>query len=302
MRKYFDPVSLRLFVAVCEERNIARAAEREAIVPSAISKRIAAIEEEIGAPLLARGRRGIEPTAAGQALLTQARDILATMERLHSELSEFATGVRGRVRVFASISVLAEFLPDDVGSFLVKHQAVRVSLEERVSTEIVRGVREGAADFGVCWDASDLSGLLLVGYRSDHLSVVVPRTHPLASRKRLTFEDTLDYPQVDVQPGSSMQAMLRRYAAMAGKSLNHRIQVSTFEAASRSVAANLGIAILPRESAEAHAKALGLRVQPLADDWAKRRFVIGMRSRDALSPAARMLVDHLHQRSKVENG
>lgn len=299
MRKHFDPVSLRLFVAVCEERNIARAAEREAIVPSAISKRIAAIEEEIGAPLLARGRRGIEPTAAGQALLMQARDILATMERLHTELSEFATGVRGSVRAFASISVLTEFLPEDVGGFLAKHHSVRVSLEERVSSEIVRGVREGAADFGVCWDAADLHGLQLLGYRSDRLSVVAPPAHPLASRKRLTFEDTLDYPQVDVQPGSSMQAMLRRYAAMAGKSFHHRIQVSTFEAASRSVAASLGIAILPREGAEAHAKALGLRVLPLADDWAKRRFVICMRSREALLPAARMLVDHLHQRSKA---
>ena len=90
-------------------------------MPSAISKRIAAIEEDIGAPLLKRGRRGIEPTAAGQALLTRARDILVTMERLHAELAEFASGVRGSVRVFASISALSEFLPDDIGSFLAQH-------------------------------------------------------------------------------------------------------------------------------------------------------------------------------------
>lgn len=299
MKKHFDPVSLRLFVAVCEERNIARAADREAIVPSAISKRIAAIEEDIGAPLLKRGRRGIEPTAAGQALLMRARDILATMERLHGELSEFATGVRGSVRVFASISALSEFLADDVGTFLARHDSVRVSLEERLSPDIVRGVREGAVDFGVCWDASDLSGLQLLRYRVDHLSIVVPAAHPLAGRKRVGFEDTLDYPQVDVQPGSIMQAMLARYAALAGRALHRRIQVSTFEAASRSVAANLGIAIIPRESASVYAKALNLRVQPLADDWARRRFVICLRSRDVLSPAARLLVDHLEREAKA---
>ena len=293
MRRHFDPVSLRLFVAVCEERNIARAAEREAIVPSAISKRIAAIEEDIGSPLLKRGRRGIEPTAAGQALLTRARDILASMERLHAELAEFASGVRGSVRVFASLSVLSEFLPDDIGSCLAQHASVRVSLEERLSPDIVRGVREGAADFGVCWDASDLSGLELARYRADRLSVVVPAGHALASRKRVHFADTLDFPQVDVQPGSIMQAMLARYAALAGRVINRRIQVSTFEAASRSVAANLGIAIIPQESARAYAKALNLRVQPMADAWAKRRFVICLRSREGLSPAARLLVDHL---------
>src|SRR5688572_19836406 len=284
MRRHFDPVSLRLFIAVCEERNIARAAEREAIVPSAISKRIAAIEEDIGSPLLKRGRRGIEPTAAGQALLTRARDILASMERLHAELAEFASGVRGSVRVFASLSSLSEFLPDDIGSFLAQHASVRVSLEERLSADIVRGVREGAADFGVCWDASDLSGLELVRYRADRLSVVVPAGHVLASRKRVLFADTLDFAQVDVHPGSIMQAMLARYAALAGRTINRRIQVSTFEAASRSVAANLGIAILPQESARAYAKALNLRVQPLADAWAKRRFVICLRSREGLSP------------------
>jgi DNA-binding transcriptional LysR family regulator len=264
-------------------------------VPSAISKRIAAIEEDIGAPLLTRGRRGIEPTPAGQALLTRARDILSTMERLHGELSEFASGVRGNVRVFASISALSEFLADDVGTFVREHDGVRVSLEERLSPDIVRGVRDGAVDFGICWDASDLTGLALLPYRTDRLSIVVPAMHPLASRKRVAFVDTLAYPQVDVQPGSIMQSMLARYAARAGRSIHSRIQVSTFEAASRSVAANLGIAIIPRESAAVYAKALNLRVQPLTDDWAQRRFVVCMRSRDALSPAARMLADHLVQ-------
>src|SRR5262245_25050979 len=81
MARDFDPVTLRLFVAVCEEGNIARAAEREAIVASAVSKRIAAIEDDIGTPLLVRGRRGIVPTAAGQTLLRQARDVLSAMSR-----------------------------------------------------------------------------------------------------------------------------------------------------------------------------------------------------------------------------
>ena len=80
MARHFDPVTLRLFIAVCEERNIARAAEREAIVASAVSKRIAAIEAEIGAPLLVRGRRGDRTHAAGQALLRQAREVLGAMD------------------------------------------------------------------------------------------------------------------------------------------------------------------------------------------------------------------------------
>ena len=67
-----DFVTLRLFVAVCEERNIARAAEREAIVASAVSKRIADLEDAIGAPLLLRHRSGVTPTPAGELLLQHA--------------------------------------------------------------------------------------------------------------------------------------------------------------------------------------------------------------------------------------
>jgi DNA-binding transcriptional LysR family regulator len=298
VKRPFDPVSLRLFVAVCEERNIARAAEREAIVPSAISKRIAAIEGDVGVSLLTRGRRGIEPTPAGEALLRHARDVLGTMERIRAELSEFAKGAHGSVRVFASLSVLSEFLPDDVGGFLARHESVRVTLEERVSSEIVRGVREGTVDFGVCWDAGDLGGLATLRYRADHLCVALPPTHPLARRRSVAYADTLSHEQIEIQPGSIVQITLRRVAAMAGQTIRHRIQVSTFDAACRHAAAGLGIAIVPREVASAQAQALGLRLVPLRDPWAVRRFVICVRSRQTLSAAARLLVDHLHERGR----
>ena len=297
MPRHFDPLTLRLFVAVCEERNIARAAAREAIVPSAVSKRIAAVEQAIGAALLVRGRRGIEPTAAGEALLRQARDVLGMMERMHAELSEFSTGVHGSVRVLASASVLAERLPDDIAAFLARFESVRVSLDERVSPEIVRSVREGAADLGVLWDLADLGGLQTTAYRSDHLCIAVPPSHPFARRKRLRFEDTLEQVSVGVAPGGMMDAMLRRQAALAGKSPQHRIQVSSLEAACRIVAAGLGLAVLPREATAPHASASGLVMVPLSDAWAQRRFVVCSRADSLLSASARLLVEHLHKQA-----
>jgi DNA-binding transcriptional LysR family regulator len=293
MARHFDPVTLRLFVAVCEERNIARAAAREAIVPSAVSKRIAAIEADVGAPLLVRGRRGIEPTAAGEALLRQARDVLGAMERMHAELSEFSTGVHGSVRVVASVSVLAERLPDDIGSFLKRYQSVRVSLDERVSTDIVRSVREGAADLGVLWDLIDMAGLRSVAYRRDHLVVAVHTGHPLAGRKRVRFEETLSLPAIGVAPGGMMETMLRRQAALVGRSPAYRIQVSSLDAACRIVAAGLGHAVMPREAIAPGAAAAGLVLLPLAEPWAERRFVVCSRPEAALSATARLLVEHL---------
>src|SRR5947209_5620261 len=140
MHRPIDPVSLQHFVAVCEEGSIARAAERESLVASALSKRIAALEAEVGVALLVRNRRGIEPTPAGQALLGRAREVLAGLERLRVELGGFGAGVQGSVRVLASPSALAEQLPDDIAAFLDAHPAIRIGLDERMSPDIVRGV------------------------------------------------------------------------------------------------------------------------------------------------------------------
>src|SRR5436190_21388858 len=76
-----DLKTLRLLVAVCDHRNMARAAEQEHIEPSAISKRIAQLEADLGTPLLLRSRRGVEPTPAGTALLEHARTVLLPLDR-----------------------------------------------------------------------------------------------------------------------------------------------------------------------------------------------------------------------------
>jgi DNA-binding transcriptional LysR family regulator len=298
MSRHFDPVTLRLFVAVCEERNIARAAARDSLVASAVSKRIAAIEREIGTPLLVRGRRGIEPTAAGEALLRQARDVLGAMERMRAEISEFATGVQGSVRVMASVSALAERLPDDIASFLARYKSVRVSLDEGVSSEIVRAVREGTADVGVLWDAGVAVGLRVVRYRTDHLCAVVHAAHPLARHKRVHFAQTLDHAAIGVAPGGTVEALLRRQAALLGRTLANRIQVAGLDAACRIVAAGLGLAILPREAISPTAGATGLAMVPLADAWAVRRFVICSRAVETMSASSRVLTKHLQEHAQ----
>lgn len=297
MNRPLDALTLQHFVAVCEEGNIARAAERAAVVASALSKRLAALEAELGAPLLTRRRRGVEPTAAGEALLAGAREVLAAMQRVRAEVGGFAQGVQGSVRVLASPSVLAEQLPDDIAQFLAEHPRLRVSLDERASPEIVRSLHEGTTDLGVLWDQADLGGLHQLPYRSDHLCVAMAPRHRLARRSRLRYEETLAEASVGVATAGLMDRLLRRQAALAGQVPVHRIQVSSLDAACRIVAAGLGIAVLPREAAVPHAGAGRLALVPLTDDWAERRFVIASRAPKLLSASAELLGAWLRQRA-----
>lgn len=290
--KTLDPVTLKYFISICEAGSISIAAERESIVPSAISKRINSLEEELGVKLFIRDRRGIKTTSAGDALLRQSREILTMMNRSISELSEFATGVHGNVRVCAGLSALTEFLPEDISSFLRKHQSVRITLEEKTSKEVVQSVSEGVADIGVCWSAVDTRDLEVHPYHTDHLAIAVPIGHPLTKHKKVKFKDTLDFDHVGIISGGLMDLMLQRNALKLGKSLVHRVQVTTFDAACGIVAAKLGIAVVPREATQNY-HSDRIELVDLDETWATRKFILCSRSNRDLSNASRILLEHL---------
>ncbi|MGH8805467.1 MAG: LysR family transcriptional regulator, partial [Polaromonas sp.] len=222
-----DMTTLRLFATVCETRSIARAAEQASIVGSAISKRLAQLEDTVGTPLLVRRRRGVEPTPAGESLLEHARTMLASAERIERDMAAYAQGVRGQVRILATASVMAESLADDVAAFLQApaHHDIRVDMEERISPDVIRGIKEGAASVGICWDAADLRGLQSRSYRTDHLAIVVHPSHPLAVNETIRLEQTLDYEHVSLPVNSAVQVLLQRAAALQGKAIVHRVIV-----------------------------------------------------------------------------
>lgn len=294
--KDLDLTSLRYFVAVCETSNITRAAEQEHIVASAISKRLAQLEGDLGVPLLERRRHGVVPTPAGETLLEHSRQILGSARRIAQDMASYGAGVRGQVHLLATVSSIAGQLPDDVAQFMRKpeHREIQVDMEEALSRDIARRVREGSAAVGILWDAADLDGLQSCRWRADHLAVVMHASHPLAAKRRCGFEATLEYEHVGLQSASAVNVMLARAAALAGKRMVYRALVSNFEASLRVVRANLGLSIIPREIAEPYAATFGLKVVPLTDPWAARRFAICFRDRATLPRAAALLVDYLH--------
>ena len=295
-----DLKTLRLFVAVCEHRNMARAAREMHIEPSAISKRIAQLESDLGIPLLVRARRGAQPTPAGVALLEHARNMLFTMDRIASDVSGFKHGLVGSVSVCASASAIAEALLDDIAAFMRQsdHQNVKVSVEELISLEIVRRVRDGETSIGVCWDNVDLQGLMHRPYRRDHLALAVHPEHPLACRACVSLEQTLEFEHVGMPPSTAVHTMLRRASAAVGRSVSYRMIVSTFDATFRVVAANLGISVVPLEVGRSYARIFDMKIVPLTDPWAERRFTVCFKDYEALQPAAQRLVDHLAQRAR----
>lgn len=296
-----DLTSLQLFVAVCELGSIGRAAEREYIAASAVSKRLSDLEAALGTPLLYRHTRGVNLTPAGQTLLHHARSALFGLEKMQAELSEYADGVRGHVRMHANISAIVQFLPEDLGTFAQEHPQVKIDLQERLSSEVARAVHEGAADIGVCSTQGLALGHQLAQrpYRRDELVLVAPRRHPLAKEKALAFEDTLAFDHVGLHSDSSIYVAMREAAAAAGRTVRLRIQVTGLDAMCRMIHNGLGVGVMPRRAFELMRGVGDLTCIRLADPWAVREINLLARDFDALPLTARMLVEHLQARAEA---
>lgn len=289
-----DPVSLRMFVAVCEAGSISRAAEKENVVVSAISKRLAQLEDRLGVRLLDRTKSGVIATPAGLVLLEHARAMLVLMEDIEHDVMSHSRQARGQVRVFAAAASLAEHVPEDIAAFLnlPAHAEIRVAIEEQLSHAVMDGVRRGAATLGICWDVVDTGDVHSATYRTDHLGIAVAPGHEFADRTSIGFAETLGCPHIGLPAASNFQSTLRDAARLSHQVLRYRAVVTTFEAAARLAMAGVGVAIVPQEVALKLGTANG-RFIPLSDPWAQRRFIVCCRSYDELSPAARLLFDHL---------
>jgi len=290
-----DLTSLQLFVAVCELGSIGRAAEREFIAASAISKRLSDLEATLATPLLYRHARGVDLTPAGESLLHHARSVLYSLERMQGELSEYADGVRGHVRVHANISAIIQYLPEDLGAFARAHDAIKIDLEEHLSSEIVRAVQEGAADLGICHVAEDATELQTRPYREDTLALIVPAGHPLAGRGAIDFVESLDFDHVGLHTNSSIYVALHQAALASNRSVKLRIHVTGLDAMCRMIENGLGIGVMPGHAFELMRGGIGrnlTRVE-LTDPWAAREIRLVARDFSTLPVAARTLVEHL---------
>jgi DNA-binding transcriptional LysR family regulator len=289
----FDLTDLKLFCDVADAGSITAGAERSALALAAASTRIRGMEQALGAPLLIRSRLGVVPTEAGRTLLRHARTMLDQSARLREDLSAFAGGHTGEVRLLANTNALTEFLPEALSAFLAGHPLVSVDLEERLSDEIVGLVAEGAADIGIVAGTVDVGALATYPFRSDRFVVVTAVGHPLAGRRRVSFAEVLDYDLVGLDRAASLQRFLAGKAAREGRPLRLRVQLRSFDAVCRMVECGVGVGVVPQTTAARAARTMALAITDLADDWALRELTIVVRAAAELRPYAQALVDSL---------
>jgi DNA-binding transcriptional LysR family regulator len=288
-----DIPSLEIFVAAVDEKSLSRAAERENVVTSAASKRVAELERQVGTVLLRRHGRGVEPTPAGAVLYQRAKSILKSLKLAEDAVAAFSPQGVPKVRLAANRSTIIEFLPTDIAAFLATQPGTHIDLLEGVSGDIPRLVIEGEADLGIYHATSASPGVASFPYRTDHVTLVVPRGHRLAGRGKVFLEEAIDDEFIGYFPRHSYEAFLDLAQRSLSRPLSVTFQVRDYEARCSMVAEGLGIAMIPERVAQAHISSLGLVRLGLQDDWATRQFFVCVRDESTLPPAAAALLQHL---------
>ena len=293
MSERMDLLTLRVVIAVAESGSISAGADRLQLAVAAASARISSLESALGIRIFERSPRGVELTSAGRLLVQRGRELLADSDRLVNDLRDLSLGLAGNVRMLANASALLEVLPARLQAFSRSHPRIRVEVEERISPEIASALLDGRTDIGVVDTQTPSPGLEFLPFFRDRLALVVPRGHALVGAGPLRLEDVLDQKFIVLTGAATVSTRLYNAASALGRSVQVGLQMRSFDAASRMVAAGLGVAVLPAAAIAPQLQHLPLQALPLAEDWADRTHYLALRTGTDAPAAARTLAQAL---------
>jgi len=242
---------LQHFIAVAEELNFTRAAERVHIVQSALSTSIRTLEDDLRARLFVRSTKQVQLTPAGRAFLERAREVLRVID-IGREMVADIEGLRKGSLSIGTVHSLPAFL--DLPSLIYRYHAINPGIEVRLrqgdAASLMAQLRAGRLDlaFLPLLDVPDDIGTGMIA--CEDLVAATPPGHPLAGRRGVPLRDLVDYSFVDFDIGWGTRPLIDRAFGHAGLQRRTIFDVNDLETIIDLVGKGLGIALLPETIVE----------------------------------------------------
>lgn len=277
---------LRYFVAVAEARHFTRAAQMLGIGQPPLSQQIQALERELGTPLFARRPRALGLTAAGEALLEDARRILRDVERASERVRRVARGESGRLRVgMINSAPFHPLIPKIIREFRRGHPQVALSLEEGPTPQLAAAVRDDVLDVAFVRPLLGAEpGLASEIVADEDMVVALPTGHPLGKKASvsllaLSIEPFVLFPRT---VGAGLHDEIVSACRAAGFSPRIVQETSQVTSIVNLVAAGLGVSIVPASMQQVHSD--GVTYRPIRKPVPKARLSLIFRDADRDAP------------------
>jgi DNA-binding transcriptional LysR family regulator len=294
---------LRYFLAVAQELNFTRAAERVGIAQPPLSQQIIALEQELRTPLFTRENRRVELTPAGEILVDHAHRVLNAAAAAVDAVHMAESGTRAKLAVGAIYSSLYAFLPDVLRAFAVSEPSVELSLQEMTISQQISALSEGVIEVGLLRGPIHHRDLRTEVLFRERLVLAVPTQSEWTSDDPASLTEIAEMPMVMVQRQTHRSYSDRVYELFDNSELQPRISHYTqdMHTAICLVAAGLGVSVVP--AVVQLLQTSGVRYRPLDGSNAGVTFALAMRRTgqskllDRFAEASRekatqMLTDH----------
>jgi DNA-binding transcriptional LysR family regulator len=238
-RSSVDLLDVLAFVRVVETGAFSRAAERMGMAKSIVSRRVARLEEQLGARLLTRSAQGAQPTDVGQAYFERAANILAELEAAEEVVAEATTQIAGPIRLTAPLSFGVQYLAPALAEFAAAHPKVEldISFDDR-NVDLIAGGYDLAVRLGALRDSSLIARKIAPSRRVPVASpAYLERKGPPAHPRELVRHDILLY--------GNEQWRFRVGKGWENVRVQPRLRADNGEMLRAAAVAGLGICILP---------------------------------------------------------
>lgn len=237
---------LTYFLAAAQTQNFRKAAELCLVAQSALSRQVAALEDELGVALFTRNKKRVILTPAGREFARYVRNAMDQLQEGQQFLTELQAGQRGTVRIGCIESLATAFIPALFASFHHRYPHIRLKVHVAHTDELVTLVEQGEAELGLILDPHLLSELLIVKelFRQP-LHLLVSGQHPLAQMKvpAVTLEQITTEPFLLLDETSRMGQITKRIFTQRGLSLHPLVEIESVEGLKEMVKQGIGVTL-----------------------------------------------------------
>jgi DNA-binding transcriptional LysR family regulator len=214
---------------VARTGSIRKAAERLNVTASAVNRRIADLEDELGAPLFDRRPRGVQLTAAGEVFVHYLRGNQGEVERMKSHIEDLKGLRRGTVRIACSQALALDFLPRQIAAFRKKHPLVSFEVKVADHQWAMAALAAYEVDLVLVFRPSYMANFRPLMTVEQQIVAVMAKNHPLAAKKKLRLSDCAQYPVAMPDRSIGGRQLLDEFSARTGLTFKVAAESNSFE-------------------------------------------------------------------------